>query len=273
MSLSSVAGPLNLIVSTVVVVAGIILFRFRTPAVFGKYPYTRVAFGFWVFQWIGFMFIFATFDAVSGLWLGGLLALVDLQSICALGFFFVFFKGNEFRWRVSVLDLGFIYAFVLVWNLAFLTAANASRPSDVWRRVWIFPSEVLSALALASIALVFILRYRWSATSFAFIVFLYIILQRPIYWAKFVDQHSAPIWVTALSLGKLCLGFLFYTMFFLDAKNYGPLQFQPLRIQGIPLGMTKALNRLVVLSGAVVLHVTAFLISHKVEKWFPFLSS
>jgi len=266
------AGPLNLVVSTVVFVAGLIIFRFRRPEVFTQHPYIRVAFGFWIFQWVGFMLIFAIFEGASGLGLGWLLAMVDLQSVFALGFSVVFLAGDEFHWKQSLFDLGIIYILLIVWNLAFIGAASRSNPADLWRATWIFPSEVLSALSLGLMAVAFLMRYRWPAFPFALIAFVYVILQRPVYEAKFVEQHPEPGWIATLAFGKLLLGGLFYTMFFLEAKNYGSLWVQPWQFN-IPIRGAKLLNRSILLLGGIALHVTSILIAHRIERFFPRLSN
>ncbi len=265
------AGYLNLGFSALVFAAGVIIFRFHQPEVFTKYPYTRIAFGFWIFQWLGFMFIFAIFDSTS-VGLGWLLAMVDLQSVFALGFSIVFLAGDEFNWKQSVFDLGVIYLVLIVWNLAFIGAASKSSPIDIWRATWIFPSEVLSALALGLMAVVFLMRYGWPAAPFAIIDFLYIVLQRPVYEAKFIEQHAEPIWTVLLAVFKVLLGGLFYTMFFLQAKNYGTLSIQLWRIN-LPTRGARLVNRLVLLLGGIAIHVVSIFIAHRIERAVPLLSN
>lgn len=256
------AASLNLLVSAAILAAGLIIYLRRRPAIFEEHSYTKRAFEFWILQWFTFVFIFIVYldrDPGSLRWL---LALVDLQSIFALGFYWAFIDGRDYRWQAAVTNLAVLYGLLLAWNLLLTGSALSSQPGDLWRLLWVLPSGILSAAALSLMAVVMWLRYRASAIPFAVVALVYIVLQRPVYAGTFVQSDTTfplvnfktdPGWVLALALGKLFYALLLYTLFFLRATNYEPIRLPPASMRIAAVDLSRAVRWFAVaLGGAVV---------------------
>jgi hypothetical protein len=159
------------------------------------------------------------------------LACIDLYMIAALGIFWAYAEGDEFRWAPVLQKGAGIYGLLLLWNLVVGGQALQAPPQSMWRWGWILPSEAMSALALMLLALVFLVRYGPPAAPFACVALpAYAFLQRPTYTSIFFETRDSG-WVLALASGKLLYGLLFYTIFFLPARDYSPLRLRQFEME------------------------------------------
>jgi S1-C subfamily serine protease len=248
------SGWLNLGVSIAVLVAGVIVLRYTRPAIFSTLPYTEIAFYFWLLQWVGFVLIWFVIllqrnDKPD---LRSTLAAIDAQSVLALGLFFAFFKGPQFHWKPTTLDLLSVFGLALIWNLGF-HELTATRFGHEWDWLWIFASQILSGTALGLVAFAFVWRYRTHGIIFALVTLVYILLQSPIYQGTFVHPPVDPFWANALAGGKFVYASVFYAMFFFQPIVSGPIGTPTFTFyRGVGPSLEKGLVRLVVLiTGAI----------------------
>ena len=262
--LSSWSRWLNLGVSALVLLVGLLIFRFLPPPIFQLHPYTQRAFIFWLCQWSGFTLLWLLIwqHPTGETDLRGILAAVDLQSIFALGFFLAFSKENDFRLGPTILDLIIVFVLVLASNLVFYELGITGHLGQDWRSVWIFGSEILSASSLGLVALAFVWRYAGvPGYVFAFVTVVYLVLQRPIYQGTFVHAPVHPGWSVALSMGKLIYALVFYGMFFLPPtpKLTGPLNPPTFGVKLGPWVLKPLVRILVLVGGGVLTFLIAFL--------------
>ncbi len=215
------AGLVNLFCALAVLLAGAAIYWLFKPEAFNEHPFYQRAFVFWLIQWFMLIVTWATYTGAPS---RQVLACIDLYVASMLGFFWTYAEADDFEWPRALRNLVGIYGFLLLWNLLIGTTA-LNKPADShWRWLWILPSETMSALSLFLIAVIFLYRYGFPAIPLACIVIpIYAFLQRPTYSAMFVEKRSAG-WTLALAAGKLCYGLLFYTVFFLPARKYNPVE-------------------------------------------------
>jgi hypothetical protein len=163
------------------------------------------------------------------------LAVLDLFSVAALGFFWAYSEAENFRWIPTLQNLMFLYEALLLWNLLLAGVALRKGAPSAWGWVWILPSEGVSALALILLALVFLYRYGALAIPFSCVILpLYALFQRPTYSTMFLERAAQGVtaaeavtvsqaWMLALASGKLAFGLVFYTLYFSPARDYGPI--------------------------------------------------
>lgn len=273
-SLLADPNKLNLLFSAFILVAGLVVYWFFTPVIFREHKFTKYAFEYWLSQWFGFLLIFIVLLSHAGK--GWLLATVDLTSVFALGFFWVFLEGKDSQHRQVILNLVFIYALLVCWNLGFSVLADLDSGSARWLlRLRILPSEAFSATALGLMAVVFYLRYGTPAIPFGFITVGYILVQRPIYEGTFVTvgnttNSPSDSWTYALGVGKLLWAVVFYVMYFLPAKTYEPVRLPNLGIRNNPKLLSFVRRALTFIGGIVlslILSLASKVLSDFIE-WF-----
>ena len=213
------AGLLNLVCSLLVLVSGGIVFRFTRPRVFEEHPYVKRAFGFWLLIWFMVIMIWAIYNGSPS---RSVLAVIDLYTVCVLGFFWSYAEADEFQWSTTIQNLAFLYGFLLLWNLLVGAHALQNAPDSTWRWAWILPSEAVSTLALILLALVFLFRYGPVAIPFSCVVVpLYALFQRPTYATMFLKEVHHGL-VPGLGLRKIgfWLGVL-YAILLVGARLLG----------------------------------------------------
>ncbi len=204
--------------------AGAFVFFFLKPKLFADHPFSQRAFGFWLVQWFVLIVLWA---AYAGYPSRAVLAAIDLYVVATLGFFWTYAEAESFQWPRTLRNLVGIYGALLLWNLLIGTMALKNSSSHRWRWIWVMPSESVSVISLFLVALVFLYRYGPPAIPLACVLIpVYAFLQRPTYFSLFIAPKSnwGDGWLLALAAGKLCYGLLFYTLFFLPARRYGPVQ-------------------------------------------------
>jgi len=261
---------LNLLAAILAVLAGFTLYYIWRPALFGQHEFAHWAFWFLIVQWIVFVAIFI----IKLRWedyRGWLMAAVDLQSICAIGFAWTFLQGDSFSWRRTCGALALICLTLWLWNLG--TNPDPGSTDISVRLRWVAPSEAVSAFAVPLVGFAFFLRYR----EYAFPLFLtslaYSACQRPIYSATFVrvadSVQTGPDvskYLLALAVGKLVLAGLTYALFFAPVETY-PSATPPLAdatATAIGKALWKATKFLV---GALLIPLASGLIVAIVEKF------
>jgi len=150
------------------------------------------------------------------------LAVIDLYTVCVLGFFWSYAEADEFQWSTTIQNLAFLYGFLLLWNLLVGAHALQNAPDSTWRWAWILPSEAVSTLALILLALVFLFRYGPVAIPFSCVVVpLYALFQRPTYATMFLKEVHHGL-VPGLGLRKIgfWLGVL-YAILLVGARLLG----------------------------------------------------
>jgi hypothetical protein len=269
--LFSHASALNLGVSVGVFLTGLIIYRFTQPAVFDEHAYMKRAFEFWLLLWFAYIVIWLIFRNPGPTKLPWLLIAVDLQTVFALGFFFVLFKGQYFRWNHTLIDLGLLFSFLTVWNFILASTALHTPPPSWARSLWILPSEIASATSIGLMALVFLLRYGPPAIAFGCVVFVYMVLQRPVYTDTFVqfDQVATETgWLVALAACKLFYAMLLYTLFFLDARNYGGVKIQFFSFPDLSPKLRGAAQRIASFLLGAVLTAAGKILAAGIERWW-----
>lgn len=221
MWLLNTAGLVNLFCALAVLLAGAAIYWFGKPRLFEEHPFCQRAFVFWLLQWFLLIVIWATYAGSPS---RQVLATIDLYVVATFGFFWTYAEAETFDWSGTLRNLAGLYGVLLLWNLLIGTQALAKPPDSDWRWIWVLPSETMSALALFLVALVFLYRYGDSAIPLSCAVIpAYAFLQRPTYYTMFIRGRS-PAWALALAAGKIFYGLLFYTLFFLPARNYEIIQ-------------------------------------------------
>jgi hypothetical protein len=210
----------NVIAAACLLVPGI-YFGISEPPIFGRYPHLRTTFRIWLLQWIVFVILWILFPQPTSKML--LLALIDFQSVLAIGFCFSFLQGNKQQIASLIWGLFILYAVVISVDLAIGLKAMNKPVGSQWRYAWIALSEVLSVVALLFTGQVFMLRYGLSALWLMVTNIIYAELQRPLYAGVFIDEKPQHSWFLAVAFGKLAMGAFFYLFFFVPLKDYPPL--------------------------------------------------
>jgi hypothetical protein len=217
------AGYVNLYCALAVLLGGGVIYWFLKPKLFEEHPFCQAAFGFWLLQWFMLIVTWAIYSSARSP-SREVLAAIDLYGVANLGFFLAYAEAEAFQWS-RLNSLAGVYGVLLLWNLLIGTEVLNRSLAIQWHWLWILPSETFSALSLLLVAWVFLRRYGPPVIPLAFFVIpAYIFLQRPTYFAMFIGPNSSA-WTLALGFGKLCYGLFFYTVFFLPARNYQPLQY------------------------------------------------
>lgn len=213
---------LNFVVSVLFFAVSAVIWRFIKAPRFRDAPYTKIALLFWMSQWAIFAILYIVYPPPTSP--VAVLIIADLQTVILLGFFFIFSRGDTPNLGQLVFDAGVIFFIFVAWDCGFdFVAPN-------WKRIWIFPSEVLSAAVLMLVAAAFLRRYRWPAVPFAGVMFFYVSLQIPVYEGRLLRGSVEPGWLLALACGKLIVGLFFFTLFFLTPREDAPLRWVPQRV-------------------------------------------
>ncbi|SRR6266700_2122878 len=249
------AGILNLIASVLVVLpAAVILWR-GSARLFQQYRYTYYAFVFWTLQWFVAICVWGIFKS-CGTRSIAVLAVDDLFVVSTIGFFWAYQKAETFRLEIAAKKLALLYGSLLLWNLVLGPLAGDQLRL---RQLWILPSQVVSVLGMAMVAVTFWQRYGIRALPLSGIVIpLYAFLQRPTYASLFLEKvPDDAIWMFALAAAKLMYGLVFYTLFFSPAEQYAPVTVE---IPSFPA--SKALKWAGGTVGAVFLSTLATAVAH-----------
>lgn len=234
--LTNHAPDLNLISALAVFLGGVLIVWLLKPAVFDKHPFCRDVFICWLAQWFFLIVVWAGYKNSHSLQSPGLflvLAMIDLFSMANLAFYWAYSEAERITWGHTLRVLTAVYTGLLIWNLVVgseILNSPIGRPSDnvtrailFWRSFWILPSEITSALSLLLIGWVFVRRYGFGVLPFSAVVIpAYVILSRTTYYGIFIHPNSQ-VWALGLGLSKLVYGLFFYTIFFLPARTYEPL--------------------------------------------------
>lgn len=198
------SARLNISVSIVMFVAGLLVLFMFPPLVFSQFPYTQQAFFWWTMRWpvLGTIWTLTHYFPDQK---RSLLALVDLASMCSLVFCWSFFRGRKLGWR-ELIYIGAIFFCLVWWNLL-----HSEDP-----HIWIVPSEIVSLSTIALTAVVVALRYGVFATSFVLIELMAALFQIPTYNHVFLGNPSSNLYsmaAPALAAAKLFSGSIFYALF------------------------------------------------------------
>jgi hypothetical protein len=218
------AGILNLIASVLVVLpAAFILWR-SSARLFQQYRFTYYAFVFWTLQWFVAICVWAVYRS-NGSQSIAVLAVVDLFVVSTVGFFWAYQKAETFELETAAKKLALLYGCLLLWNVVIGSFAD---DQERLRQLWILPSETVSVLGMAMVAVTFWQRYGIRALPLSGIVIpVYAFLQRPTYSSLFLEKvPDDAIWMFALAAAKLMYGLVFYTLFFSPAEQYAPVTLQ-----------------------------------------------
>jgi hypothetical protein len=256
---------LNLAISVIFFLLAIAILIFGRPKRFADLPYTRTAFVFWMLQWLGFVLIFFLYNKAPDT---VVLLFVDLQTSLALGFFFVYSAGKEFQLLRIIAYILSILTVSTIWNFGF----HEFLPT--WKSMWIDFSGALSALAFILFGLTFFRRYRLPSLPLMLVTLCYIVLQRPVYTGRFIEGHLHPGWVLALAIGKLCLGLLFYSLYFFVPFTDDALQWtftRPTTVAGATVGAQSKFPRLRELLLGIIIGLLGHLIGSALARPLPLL--
>lgn len=225
------AGVLNLVTSILIFLPAVVIIWFYRVKQFQEHPYLSHSFMLWTLQCFSLILVWALYSplrfhhvlgALPRVQSVGVLAAVDVSVVAAMGFYWVYSKAEEFRWQEAARNLIGLYAFLFIWNLLLSPLATNER----WNLLWILPSEVLSIITIGLIAATFWLRFGANALPLSAVMIpIYAFLQMPTYASLL--QEGKPddgAWMTGLAFAKLAYGLLFYTLFFSQAKTYGPIK-------------------------------------------------
>lgn len=216
----------NLFSTIAVLVPGLILLIAKAQPL-RAHRFAVHAFGFWILQWVTFLFLYICLSFVPGSPPSWLPALVDLQSVFALGFCAAFLHGDDYEPGPVWIALLIVFAIFAAVDIGFGLKAVGQPAGSSWRYAWIATSEVFSATVLVMQGAVFVLRYGAIAYWLLVANVLYASLQRPIYSGVFVTLTPHPRWFLLAAVGKLLTAALFYLFFFSPIAHYTHLRLPP----------------------------------------------
>ena len=218
----------NLVVSVGMALLGLFLYTKRRPPLFDSHRFMTWAFWFLFSRWILLAAVYVVV-IFFGEHPAVLMAVLDLQSVCDLGFAWSFIQGDELNPRRTWKPLAILWGVLLLWNLVFRVPGHVADASTfVARAKWTSASEALSVFCVPLLGFSFLLRYRIVEALVLFILSLvYTVLQQPIYISTLIHSGTmtqgvteVPAYLFALGFGKLVLGGMTYGFFFARVDKY-----------------------------------------------------
>lgn len=214
---------LNLLMSTVVLLAGLAVYWLWHPPIFHEHTFVERAFEFWVLKWIAYAAIWGLVTALTDLRF--VLATDDLNTIIGFGFVIAMWKGDSYDERHSAVNLVFLFGLLFAWNFIMFPSPGAPDADLPYRdgMRWVFPSMTASLVLIASMGVVTIIRCGSAAIPFAVAIGAYCFLQLPTYEVVYrigKNPQSYGELVKYLAFGKLLCGGLFYTLFPQSVKKF-----------------------------------------------------
>jgi hypothetical protein len=262
---------LNLAVSLSATVAGFILYYKYRPSLFDAHPFMRWAFWYLIARWICLILIY-----VLALSLPGeeklFLATLDLQSVCEMGFAWLFVQGDEASPRRTFIGVISMAAFLWIWNFSSF-APPATTLIDIGPRArWMTFSDAMSAFAVPALGFAFLIRYRAFVSFLLFLTSLgYSACQRLINAEVFLKSPSLAVGVKTVSLllfmllvGKLLLAGMTFGLFFAPVTSYSAtMQLSPAVKVALWVGFKRGAKWLLI---SLPAHVVLAIIVHYIFK-------
>lgn len=213
---------LNLLFSSLVLVVGLGIYWFLSPAVFKQEPFTERAFEFWILKWLAYLMTWGLLQkSTDQRWV---LTIVDLNNVLTIGFFLVFFWGAQYSDKKILLNLVFFFGLLFSWNFVTSGWLASMNRTDLWITWGIAPSMICATGSLALMAYVFARRYGVAGAGFTAVSLGYLVLQLPAYRIIFAGDAGRSYFLVWLAFGKLVYAVSFYGSFFAKVPDTAPLQ-------------------------------------------------
>lgn len=219
-------NQLNFAISLVIwFVSFIILLSPKKPAVLKQSPVLVNILWYWFAQWLCFTLVWLLVVLGRDNETSTLL-FSDLQSMLTIGFSIGFLMGRDYLTKKGQVigSLVLVFTAFLIFDVGTSlphtqSAGAAISTLQSWR---LAPSQVLSVVADAFLAVAFLFRYGAAAVPIILACIAYASLQHPAYQALVSPTGTVNVRL-ALVAGKAFLGSAFYATFFQPPANYDPI--------------------------------------------------